>query len=102
MGIQINPLGIIPKKNRPNKWRLITDLSSPEGLSVNDGIAQELSSLEYVSFDHLAQLASSIGRGVFLVKADIKEAYRMVPVHPDDQRLLGTIIYSLTKCSHLV
>ena len=29
------------------------------------------------------------GRGCLLVKADIKEAYRMVPVHPEDQYLLG-------------
>jgi len=25
----------------------------------------------------------------FLVKADIKEVYRMIPVHPEDQRFLG-------------
>lgn len=30
-----------------------------------------------------------MGRGVFMVKADIKEAYRMVPVHPQDRWLLG-------------
>ena len=88
-GIQISPLGIIPKKNRPNKWRLITDLSSPEGGSVNDGIEREWSTLEYVSIDHLSHIISSVGRGAFLVKADIKEAYRIVPVHQDDQRLLG-------------
>ena len=29
-------LGVIPKQNRPNNWRLIVDLSSPEGHSVND------------------------------------------------------------------
>ena len=89
MGIQISLLGIIPKKNRPNKWRLITDLSSPQGHSVNDGIEGAWSSLEYVSIDHLAHIVSSVGRGAFLVKADIKEVYRIIPVHPDDQRLLA-------------
>ena len=89
LGIQISPIRIIPKKNRPNKWRLITDLSSPHGLSVNDGIEEDWSSLEYVSIDHLAHIVTSVGRGAFLVKADIKEAYRMVPVHPEDHRLLG-------------
>ena len=34
-------------------------------------------------------LVVSTGKGCFLVKADIKEAYRMVPVHPQDQHLLG-------------
>ena len=31
------------------------------------------------------------GQGSFMVKADIKEAYRMVPVHPQDQLLLGVM-----------
>jgi len=30
-----------------------------------------------------------MGRDSFLVKADIKEAYCMVPVHPGDQYLFG-------------
>ena len=33
-----SPIGIIPKKHKPGKWRLIVDLSAPEGHSVNDGI----------------------------------------------------------------
>ena len=88
-GIQISPLGVIPKKNKPGKWRLIVDLSSPSGFSVNDGISKELSSLHYTSVDHLATLVASVGRGALLVKADIKEAYRSIPVHPHDQQLLG-------------
>ena len=31
----------------------------------------------------------SEGKGSYLVKADIQGAYRMVPVHPEDQHLLG-------------
>ena len=65
------------------------DLSSPAGASVNDGISPELSSVSYVSVDHLSSLILSAGRGAFIVKADIKEAYRMLPVHPHDQSLLG-------------
>jgi len=42
-----------------------------------------------MSVDHLAALIDSAGRGSYMVKADIKEAYRMVPVPPDDQHLLG-------------
>ena len=84
-----SPIGIIPKKNKPNKWGLIIDLSSPKGLSVNDGIATDLSSLCYTSVDHLCSIILSVGKEAQLVKADIKEAYRMVPVHPDDQPLLA-------------
>ena len=90
-GAHISPLGVIPKKNKPGKWGLIVDLSSPQGASVNDGIDSEVSSLSYASLDHLAALVVSEGRGTFLVKADIKEVYRMVPVHPEDQHLLGVL-----------
>ena len=79
------------KKNQPGKWRLITDLSFPAGTSVNDAISKELSSLKYTSVDHLSSLILSEGKGAFLVKADIKAAYRMVPVHRDDQSLLGVL-----------
>ena len=87
--IHISPMGMIPKKNRPGKWRLIVDLSSPKGASVNDGISATWSSLAYTTVDHLAEIILSMGRGAYMVKADIKEAYRMVPVHPSDRDLLG-------------
>ena len=44
---------------------------------------------KYVSIDHLSSLILSLGREALLIKADIKEAYRMVPIHPQDQQLLG-------------
>ena len=87
--LHISPMGMIPKKNRPGKWRLIVDLSSPKGKSVNDGISPELASVQYSSVDHLASLVRQSKRGALLVKADIKEAYRNIPVHPDDHHLLG-------------
>lgn len=65
------------------------DLSSPSGASLNDGIAPEHSSLSYATLDHLSSLILRAGKGAFLVKADIQEAYRMIPVHPEDQPLLG-------------
>ena len=67
---------------------MIMDLSAPQGVSINDGTDSELSSLSYTSIDQLAALVVSEGKGSWLVKADIKEAYRMVPVHPEDQHLL--------------
>ena len=45
--IHCSPIGIIPKKNKPGKWRLIVDLSSPPGGSVNDGVDKELCSLSH-------------------------------------------------------
>ena len=43
--IHTSSFGVIPKKNQPGKWRLIVDLFSPQGVSVNDYIDQQLSSL---------------------------------------------------------
>ena len=41
---------IIPKKKKQSgKWRLIVDLSSPSGASINDYITRELASLTYFS-----------------------------------------------------
>ena len=37
LGVHCSPFGVIPKKGRENKWRLIVDLSAPEGGSINDG-----------------------------------------------------------------
>ena len=88
-GVHLSPIGAIPKKHRPGKWRLIVDLSSPSNASINDGISPGWSSLKYTTVDHLSTLILQEGKGAFLVKADIKEAYRMIPVHPHDQPLLG-------------
>ena len=87
--VQISPFGVIPKKYRPNKWRLIVDLSSPEGHSINDAIPRELCSVSYTSIDHAVSIAWGLGTGSLLAKLDLKEAYRAVPVHPSDQRLLA-------------
>jgi len=39
--------------------------------------------------DHLSLLVLEMIKGSFLVNANIKKAYRMVLIHPDDQTLLG-------------
>ena len=88
-GLHINRLDVIPKGHTPGKWRLITDLSDPDGGSVNDGIDSRLCSLTYTSEEKVARLAQSIGPGTLMAKLDIKSAYRLVPVHPEDRHLLG-------------
>lgn len=59
------------------------------GHSVNSGIAPELSSLEYTSVDQAAAVIRSQGQQCNLAKIDVKSAYRIVPVHPQDRLLLG-------------
>ena len=87
--VQISPFGAIPKRHRPDKWRLIVDLSSPQGYSINDAIPKVLCSVSYASVDQAVAMAQSLGKGCLLAKLDLKEAYRAVPVHPSDQRLLA-------------
>ena len=89
LGVHVSPFGVIPKKSKPNKWRLILDLSSPTGHSVNEGIDKELSTLKYVSVDEVVARVLSQGKGAMLAKMDIKQAYRNIPVHPNDRHLLG-------------
>ena len=86
--VRISRFGVIPKK-QPGSWHLILDLSSPEGSSINDGIGPDMSSLSYVSVDDATRLIASHGPGPALAKIDIKSAYRIIPIHPEDRHLLG-------------
>jgi len=88
-GLQLNPFGVIPKRGRPGKWRLIVDLSSPEGMSINDGINAEYCSITYATVDDAVNMVLELGQGTLLAKLDLKEAYRVVPVHPLDRPQLG-------------
>ena len=73
--------GVIPKKKgKAGRWRLIVDLSSPAGSSVNDGISSELSSSSYTSVDEVMSRVLELGRGAQMEKAYIKQVYRNVLV----------------------
>ena len=87
--VHINRMGVVPKGHTPGRYRLITDLSFPEGASVNEGISSELCSLRYISVEEVAAMARRLGRGALLAKLDIRSAYRLVPVSPIDRCLLG-------------
>ena len=56
---------------------------------MNDGIDKELCSLSYTSIDDVMNCILVLGRGSLMAKMDIKQAYRNIPVHPEDQPLLG-------------
>ena len=88
-GGALQPLGVIPKKGKPGRWRLILDLSAPEGVSVNDGIPKDLCGLGYMSVDDLVAQVLRLGQGAEMAKIDVRQAYRNVPVHPRDRHLLG-------------
>ena len=82
----VSRFGVIPKSHQPHKWRLIFDLSSPKGHSVNDGVQKELCSMSYVSVDDAVRKILDSGPGS---KIDINSAFRLIPVHPADSHLLA-------------
>lgn len=45
--------------------------------------------MHYSSFDEAVNLIKSLGQGCYMAKLDIKHAFRLCPVHPDDWHLLG-------------
>ena len=64
------------------------DLSQPKERSVNDFIFKEDFPTEYVHFDVATHLVRQLGRGCLLSKIDIKHAFRLLPVRPEDWPLL--------------
>ena len=58
---------------------------------INDGIPKDLCSLHYINVDNVIRQIIALGRGALLAKADIKSAFRLLPVHPADRHLLGML-----------
>ena len=87
--LHISRFGVIPKKHQPGKWRLILNLSSSDGHSVNDRIRKDPFTVQYTKVDDTIDGIMSLGRGTLLTKFDVKSAYRIIPVHPNDLYLLG-------------
>lgn len=83
-----SPLGLVPKRNSSD-FRIIHDLSFPLNNSVNSHIDQGLKSVSYETLDVCIEILLSIGKGALIAKADLKEAFRIIPIHPEDYRLLG-------------
>ena len=79
---------MVPKKDS-NKFRMITDLSSPKGISINDFINDSEASVAFNNFDSAVSIVSSLERGALMAKLDIKSAFRICPVRQEDWHYLG-------------
>ena len=80
------PIGLVPK-NEVGKFRIIHDLSYPPGQSVNDEIPPECTAVSYQSVYDAIYMLCCLGRGAFMAKTDIEKAFRIIPLHPDDQHI---------------
>ena len=88
----VNPLGLVEKKyTNPVEYRVITHHSAPYGSSVNDGINKHEFHIAFDTLKHAVRWIRFIGNGALLSKIDIKDAYRILPVHPVDQLLQGIL-----------
>jgi hypothetical protein len=83
----VSRFGVIPKG--VDKFRLILDLSHPPEASVNEGISKSDSSVTFQSVADVIDMVLRGGRGTRMFKFDVARAYRNVPVHEGDRRLLG-------------
>ena len=83
-----SPLGLVPKKEQ-GEFRLIHDLSFPKTNSVNSHILPEFTAVTFQMLDHCVEQLVSLGKGAYIAKADLQDAFRIIPVSPLDYRLLG-------------
>ena len=88
---RVSPIGVATRKYSGKK-RLVIDLSAPhDGVvpSINSLIPREPFSLYYASVDNAISLITTAGRGAWLGKADITDAFKVMPLHPSQWHLFG-------------
>ena len=85
---RVSPLGLALKKS-PGEFRLIPHLSFPKGSSLNDGIYPENIRVSYATVEDAIHFIKSVGSVCFRAKTDIKNAFRIMPINPQDYHLLG-------------
>ena len=56
---------------------------------MNDYIPPEHTSVTYARVDDAVRLIIRSGVGSFLAKTDIKSAFHIIPIRPEDNHLLG-------------
>ncbi len=82
-----SPLGLVHKPNRG--LRRIHHLSFPRKSSVNDFIPKEVANLKYVTLENILTRIYRPGRGATIIKKNIKDTFRNIPVVSHQQWLLG-------------
>ena len=84
----VSPLSGVPKGENGESIRVIHNLSHPfSGDSINAGIEREPYAMQRLE-DALAGVRR-LGRGCLMTKFDVRAAFKLVPVRPEDYALLG-------------
>lgn len=83
---RINPIGLAEHKYSRKK-RLIVDMSAPhqdlDNPSLNSLIDKATSSLKYVTVDDAVSVIKKLGRNAWLMKTDITDAFKLLPIKPE-------------------
>jgi len=64
-------------------------LCAPAPHSINDYIDSDSYSLTYCTIDDAYSIINKYGSNTLFSKIDLKDAFRLIPVHPEDWNLLG-------------
>ena len=83
---RINPISLAQKKYSLKK-RLVVDMSAPhndpEIPSINSLISKDDFRLSYVRIDDAIRIIQKLGRGTYLCKTDLVDAFKNLPVRED-------------------
>ena len=84
-----SPLGLTDKSD--GSKRRIHHLSFPanDSLSINSGIPEQYGTIVYSRISEAISSIQRFGRGSILVKRDFENAFRHIPISPEDSPLLG-------------
>jgi hypothetical protein len=104
---QTSPLSIVPKPNKPGKYRIIQNFSSPyanaEGIrSINADIISSDFPCTWGTFETIATTILHLPPGSQAAVRDIAEAYRTIPIKPTQWP--GTVVrisesqFAIDKC----
>ena len=72
---------------------MIHHLSYPEGGSINHYIPHEFCTVQYQSVHKAIEIIKQSEKGALLAKTDIENAYKQIPIHPDDFENLGCMAH---------
>jgi hypothetical protein len=73
-------------------------LSFPENSSINDGIPDHLCTVQYQTVDDAIKLVKFYGKNCLMAETDIENSFKIIPIQPDDQELLGFTIQGQYFC----
>lgn len=83
-----SPFGLYLKK-LPEDFRIIHDLSFPEGYSVNEHASRANAAVHYDSIENVFQLITKFGTGALMAKLNIEDGFRNIPIHPSNYHFLS-------------